>query len=148
MRVQSQCYFCARKIIRAPLPPGGDGTPLYKTYRNMPPNCADPNGRVFCRLSTSPLRERQRRAGTLAPESGNGLWKSLGFWGGFGLKTGMDCLFWSVLVKNGLGDEKLPDRSSFSCSICSILVHRYRKRLCLNEKLNRVSEIYFREKQC
>lgn len=53
-----------------------------------------------------------------------------------------------ILVKNGLGDEKLPDRSSFSCSICSILVHRYRKSLCLNEKLNRVSEISFREKQC
>ena len=82
-----------------PPTPRGDGTPLYKTYRNMPPNCADPNGRVFCRLSTSPLRERQRRAGTLAPETGNGLWKSLGFCGVlvwkrvwtayFGLESGM-----------------------------------------------------------
>ena len=30
MRVQSQCYFCARKIIRAPLPPGGMVLPYIR----------------------------------------------------------------------------------------------------------------------
>ena len=39
--------FVPAKLYVPPYPPGGDGTPLYKTYRNMPPNCADPNGRVF-----------------------------------------------------------------------------------------------------
>ena len=87
--------FVPAKLYVPPYPPGGDGTPLYKTYRNMPPNCADPNGRVFLQTFHKSTAWAPKAGRDACTRNRKRTLKKSGFLRRFGLKTGIDCLFWS-----------------------------------------------------